>query len=160
MKKFFTALLAVMLLGTVPVFASESDSDLVSVLPSTLPARMYLSDNPGTLSVSGEGRVKVMPDMALLNIGTTITGETTAVQQESVKVMEKVIAAIKDSGVAEADIKTTSYSLSPRYNYEVMRRDGTYDIVGYSMTHMLEVTVRDIDAVGTVLSNATEAGGT
>ena len=111
----------------------------------------------GALEVTGKGAVKAMPDMAVLNVGVTTSGATTAVQDENSKEMEKVIASVKKLGVDEKDIKTISYYMNPNYDYGPDYREKGR-IVGYTVYNTIEIKVRDIDKAGEVLAAATAAG--
>jgi len=108
-----------------------------------------------TLTVQGTGSVTVAPDIARLTLGVATTdADAAAAQDKNDDTMAKVLAAIRDAGVAEKDIQTTQYTAYPRYNYESPYNE----IVGYEVTHMLRVAVRDIGAVGKVLKAASQAG--
>ena len=74
---------------------------------------------------------------------------------EASQLATDVIAAVRDQGVAQEDIQTTDYSIYPEYDYSGQRER----IVGYRVTNMLQVTVRDIDQSGAVIDAATAAGG-
>ena len=69
-----------------------------------------------TITVSGSGKVTIVPDVARITLGVTINKPTVkAVREAGAKAMTDVIAAIKGLGVADADIKTTDISLYPQY---------------------------------------------
>lgn len=115
-------------------------------------------DNQTTnqISVSGEGKVYAKPDVAVVNLGITTQGNTTA---DAIKTntnnMNAVIQAVKDSGVDEKDITSTTYNLSPLYNYtEAAGR--TFE--GYTLDQNIEVKIRDFTKIGDILSKATAKG--
>ncbi len=123
------------------VAQSESDSDI----------------HVRTISVSGVGRVQAKPDIADVSIGVTKQGEDAGeAAQQAAEAMESVIAALLDLGIAEKDIQTTSLNLNPTYDWE----DNPPNIVGWEANNMVNVTVRDIDAVGDVVDAAIKAGAT
>jgi uncharacterized protein YggE len=68
--------------------------------------------------------------------------------------MDAVIAAVKEEGVEEKDIRTQQFSLNPVYDWteqgQVFR--------GFEASQSLMVKVRDLDKAGTVLGAATTAG--
>ncbi len=64
--------------------------------------------------------------------------------------MRKVIAAIKNAGVRNADIQTAQISLSPNYQGS--------DVVGYVAQNSVAVMVRDIDKSAPVIDAAVAAG--
>ncbi len=120
-----------------------------------------------TISVSANGRVTLSPDVARASLGISVTRPTVeAARAEAGRVMAAIIAAAKAKGVAERDIRTSAISLSPQYapdcasapSGSVCAKPGS--VAGYSMNEQVEVTVRDLDAVGSVVDAATAAGAT
>src|SRR3989344_8796757 len=95
-----------------------------------------------TVSFTGEGKIKAAPDTARADIGLVTEGkDTITVQNENSSKMSAVIKFLKDKGVGEADIKTSNYSLSPKYEYN----KGKSSLVGYILNQNLTVTVRNLD---------------
>ena len=93
----------------------------------------------GTIVVSGTGRVAVDPDLAELRLGVAISRETVAeARSEAAATMAAILAAVRGTGVAERDIRTSMVSVQPRYDY----RDGKAPaLVGYDLANIVEVTV-------------------
>jgi len=107
-----------------------------------------------TITVSGSGKVTIVPDVARITLGVTINKPTVkAVREAGAKAMTDVIAALKGLGVADADIKTTDISLYPQYG-----NGSPQKIVGYQMNEQVLVTVRDLDKAGDVVDAATAQG--
>ena len=110
----------------------------------------------GTITVSGDGRVFVAPDIAQLSLGVS-TGRqpTAAAAAERLKTaMDQVIAAIKAQGVEDKDISTESFWLNPVYDYT---NEGQIPR-GFEANQSLRVKVRNLDNVSKVLGAATAAG--
>jgi uncharacterized protein YggE len=109
-----------------------------------------------TITVSASGKVTVIPDVARVYLGVTITKPTVkAVRSAGAEAMTAIIAAVKGLGVADADIKTTNLSLYPQYG-----NGSTPKIVGYQISEQVEVTVRDLDKAGDVVDAAAAKGAT
>ena len=109
-----------------------------------------------TITVMASGKVTVVPDVARVNLGVTVTKPTVkAVREAGAKSMTDIIAALKALGIADADIKTTSLSLYPQYG-----SGSTPKIVGYQISEQIQVTVRDLDKAGDVVDTATAKGAT
>ena len=107
------------------------------------------------VSFSGEGKVKVAPDTAKVDIGLVTEGkDTITVQNENSSKINAVIKFLKENGIEEADIKTSSYSLSPKYDYN----KGKSTLAGYILNQGLTVTVRKLDKIGEVLDGAVSSG--
>jgi uncharacterized protein YggE len=103
-----------------------------------------------TISVSSEGSVKVKPDMASINVGVQTENKSSkAAQQENAAKMSKVMQVLKDLKIAEADIKTSQFTIYPIETYSA--KDQRSYITGYRVVNTLELTIRDIAKVGAVI---------
>ncbi len=108
-----------------------------------------------TFSVSGEGKITMVPDIALVSVGVTAQGATVSrVQQELNTKINAVSDAIKKLGVDDKDIKTSYYNISPTYDYA----SGTNRITGYQANSNLAIKVRKIDNANAVIDAATANG--
>lgn len=120
---------------------------------------MTESSLPRTISVSGSGRVSVVPDVADLRLGVTITAKSVeAARAANVAVMTGVIAALREFGIAPEDVQTTNLTLSPAYDYSSNRNPPR--LTGYTLTNAVAVTVRDLAKVGAVIDGSLAAGAT
>jgi uncharacterized protein len=64
------------------------------------------------ISVSGEGKVTVTPNIATLDLGVTAQAATVvAAQSQVTTAMNQVISALTSNGVAQKDIKTQNYTI-------------------------------------------------
>lgn len=116
-------------------------------------------DPKNTMSVSADGKVKAVPDMATINLGVVTQGSSSsAVQDESSKKVNKIIEFVKQQGVSKDDISTSQFNIYPQYNY----KDGKNDIVGYEARQTIAVQVKGVDkstqVLGKILSDSTLAG--
>jgi len=104
---------------------------------------------------SGEGKVSVTPDIAIVTLGIQETGSSLKTVQNSVNIKSKSLTeALKKLGVSENDIKTTSYNVYPQYDYT----NSTQRIIGYQVSTNYKATVKDFDKVNDILVSATAAG--
>jgi len=110
----------------------------------------------GTISVSGDGRVFAVPDIAELSFGIqTGRQKTAAIAMERVSDgMKAVFDAVKAQGVEEKDIRTENFWLNPSYDWAT----GQQMLRGFEANQSLRVKVRDLDKVSAVLAAATNAG--
>jgi uncharacterized protein YggE len=113
---------------------------------------------PGTIVVSGTGRVAVDPDVADLRLGVAIARPTVeAARAAAAEAMAAILAAVGAAGVERRDVRTTLLSVQPRYDY----RDGKAPaLTGYELANVVEVTVRDLGVLGPVVDGALTAGAT
>lgn len=105
--------------------------------------------------VTGEGKVYATPNIAKISVGITQSGVLLANVQKDVNTKtQKLTAAIKNLGIEEKDIKTTSYYLYPQYDYTT----GSGKITGYEVSTTYQITIRNIDKINDVISTATASG--
>jgi len=112
----------------------------------------------GTIVVSGTGRVAVQPDVADLRLGVTVAKPTVeAARGEAAATMDAILRAVDGAGVARADVRTAMLSVQQRYDY----RDGRAPVLtGYEIANVVEVSVRDLSALGDVIDATLTAGAT
>lgn len=110
---------------------------------------------PAVISVSGQGRADVAPDMATVNIGIVTTGKTAQLAQaENARVASDVTAALGQLGIFSKDIQT-HYTMSPVYEKGDYRK-----AVGYRANNTVTVTVNDVAKAGQVIDAALSSGAT
>lgn len=149
-QPFMTMLVAALLLSATFLMAGWARNLSIE--------RKYIGAIPGqrdTITIDGEGKVTSKPTLGQINVGLYSEGqEVPAVQDENSRKVNAMVAAMKDLGVAEADLQTSNYNISPKYDY----KDGTQRVVGYTVSQNIEVKVRDLSKVGTVLSRIGQLG--
>ncbi len=111
---------------------------------------------PTMISVSGEGKTSVAPDIAMLSFGMQVQRQPTAkaAMDQLGKGMTAVLDAVKKAGIDEKDISTQGLSLNPAYDW----KEGTQVMRGFDASQSLSVKVRDLDKVSDVLAAAANAG--
>lgn len=133
---------------------------VVMVFGSYGNAPTQAADNPvekKTMSVSGQAKVSASPDIAYITLGViTEDKDAKTAQKANATAMDKVIAAIKGSGVKNEDIKTVNYTIYPKYDYN--QKTGASVIVGYSVNNSVNVTVRDLAKTGNIIDAAADSG--
>jgi uncharacterized protein YggE len=114
----------------------------------SLPA--LAQDMPRQITVTGEGSISAAPDLAWVNVGVSERAATAAeaVAQMSAG-MAAVMAQLAAAGVAPADIQTGQLSLYP--NYDDRSYESAPEVSGYTASIAVDVRVRDLDRVGTIL---------
>ncbi|OGZ19081.1 MAG: hypothetical protein A2175_02045 [Candidatus Nealsonbacteria bacterium RBG_13_42_11] len=115
-----------------------------------------------TITVSDTGTVYVKPDLALATASVITEKKTVAeAMNENTKKMNAVIEAVKAEGVESKDLKTTTFNISPRYEwYEASEiyPSGRRVLVGYEVTQSLEIKIRSLEKIGDIIAKATDAG--
>ncbi|MBL8584385.1 MAG: SIMPL domain-containing protein [Rhizobiaceae bacterium] len=115
---------------------------------------------PGRVIVAGEGEATTAPDMALLSLSVMREAATAREALDANNdAMAAVISGMKAAGIAERDLQTAGFQISPRYNF-TNKPDGTQEavLVGYQVTNTLSVRVRDIDKTGEIIDKAVTLG--
>ncbi len=108
------------------------------------------------ISVSGEGSIDLVPDLALLNVGVETMAESVSqAREEAAQAMDAIIAAVKAHGLEDRDIQTRSFNIWPQYDYQNNDRS----LVGYTVSNSATVKIRDIYNVGPIIDDVANAGG-
>lgn len=112
------------------------------------------------ITVNGESTLQVAPELATITLGVTEEAEEAAAAMAAVsEAMGGVIARLKESGIAGADMQTRQIAMHP-----VWSQDRSYDsggrreITGFQASNTLMVRVRDLDRLGPVLDTVLTAG--
>jgi uncharacterized protein YggE len=108
-----------------------------------------------TLKLQGAGTLRTSPDIASAFLGVvTENKELSTAQKENSATMDKVIASLLKLGIAEKDIKTESYSITPEYDFV----EGKQIFRGYRVNNNLRIMIRNIQQVGKVIDTAVVNG--
>ena len=150
-----------MLKSTLPIALAAS------VLAMTAPMAAHAADAPEAtlLSLTAEGHSTRTPDIASFTAGVASTGKTAgAAMAANAAQMNRVIAALKQAGIADRDIQTSNLSLNPTYaepvrlpNGQVVQ-DGPPRINGYRANNSISVRQRKLSEVGKVIDALVAAG--
>jgi uncharacterized protein YggE len=160
MKKIWLVLIGVVVL-IAAVGVVGCDSDQVKLMTEDGELKINLNSQQEGIWVNGNGKVMATPDIALLSLGIEVQRETVAeAQADAAVAMEKVMDALKDNGVEEEDIQTQRFNISKVSEWEVKYDEGEKEvIIGYRVTNVVSVKVRDIGKTGTVIDAVAAAGG-
>ncbi len=118
-----------------------------------------------SISVSGKGEAISIPDIATFSF--TVTENAKTVEEAQAKATEKInkaLKAVKDAGVAERDLKTLSYTINPRYEYNQVYcitypcPSGKSVLTGYDVSQTTQVKVRDLSKAGVLFDIIGSAG--
>lgn len=118
----------------------------------------------GTLLViSAEGRSSRTPDLAVFSAGVTTQGKTAReAMSANAAAMSKVFAQLKQAGIAERDVQTSTINLNPIYGQPVLDERGQMVreplIIGYQAMNMVTVRQRDLKGFGKVLDALVASG--
>jgi uncharacterized protein YggE len=104
------------------------------------------------ISVSGEGKVKVVPDQAFISVTVETKGNNaTSVKKQNDETIEKVIQFIKKIKLPKEDVQTKRISLNPQYDYEKKKHN-------YNATQTLEILLKDLAQYDVLMEGLVDAG--
>jgi uncharacterized protein YggE len=116
------------------------------------------SGSERTLNVNGVGQVFITPDIAYLYVGVH-TEKSTAAEAVSANnaQTQQVIDALKNFGVEEKDIHTSSFSIWPIDRYDPITGTSTGEKY-YAVDNQVYITARDLTKLGALLDTVVKAG--
>jgi uncharacterized protein YggE len=111
-----------------------------------------------TISVAGTGIVTLVPDVADLHVGVVVQRpKVKDARAAAATAMQGVVKALRAAGVAERDMRTTTLSLQPIYEYPT---NAAPRITGYELRNGVVATVRDLERLADAVDGALAGGGT
>lgn len=122
-----------------------------------------------TITVNGNGQATLPPDVARISFTVQNTALAVAdAQAATTKQANAAIDSVKGQGIADKDIKTQAYTISPQYSYSnpctpgemcpTYVGGGTPKITGYQVSETVQITVRDLTKAGSLLQTLGKLG--
>jgi uncharacterized protein len=149
-----TSIFIVTVIGLAIISNGRSQSAVMAQAPTPSPFEPVRS-----VTVTGIGQVRVIPDEAVIVIGVETQAETAREAiNENNQQMQEVLRALQEAGVGNADIQTRTLNLFPRYGDERPVNGRLAEIIGYTARNQVEARVRQIDNVGDIIDAAIMAG--
>lgn len=124
--------------------------------PEPIQGSVHLSS---VIATSATGEVRYVPDRATISIGVQTRAVTAAKASADNAVKQRaVIDAIRAQGVAAEQISTVNYGLNAEQTYNPQAGDKAPKVTGYLATNTVQVEVRKIEQVGTLIDAAIAKG--
>ncbi|MDF7681418.1 oxidative stress defense protein [Enterobacteriaceae bacterium ESL0689] len=113
-----------------------------------------IPDGPHIIT-SGSARIEAVPDIAELTIEVNIIAKeaTTAKKQVDDRVAQ-YLAFLEKSGITRKDIRSANLRTQPEYSYQ----NGKSIFKGYRASRVVEVTLRQLDKLNSLLDGALKSG--
>lgn len=112
---------------------------------------------PPMVNVSGQGEVKAMPDIAYVNLGVEARKPSLAeARAEVTAAVERLLALTRELKIDPKLVDASQMQVQPDYRWN--ERDSTRVLLGYVVGRQLQVELRDLDKLGTLLERAVSAG--
>ena len=104
------------------------------------------------INVSGEGKIKVIPDEATIAVTVETKGNIAKdVKKQNDEKIEAVLKFIKKMNLAPADYKTQRVALNPQYDYEKKKHN-------YNATQTIEILLRDLSKYDELMDGLVDSG--
>lgn len=104
------------------------------------------------ISVSGEGKIKVIPDQVDIVVGFQNSGkDAKEVKGLNDEILDKVLKYLKKAGIPTSDYTTSSVSLHKAYDYE--KKKATFQA-----NQTLNITLKDLKRYDELMAGLNEAG--
>ncbi len=104
------------------------------------------------ISISGEGKIKVTPDIVVIQLGVQNNGkDAKEVKTLNDVTIDKVIKYIKKFKIPTADYQTAQMSLHKNYDYEKKK-------YSYQANQTISVTLKDISKYDAFMMDVMETG--
>jgi uncharacterized protein YggE len=133
-------------------------SPAISYAPDLFSGGVSFAAADGAISgiqVSGLGRAIGVPDLAVLTLGVEASRDTVeGARADAANAMDKMVAVLRNRGVAERVIQTQYFSIYPRYDQQFGR-----DIIGYTVSNQVTAKIRNLNSAGSLIDETTKAGG-
>jgi len=123
--------------------------------PTELAPSIILSQQNTGIWVTGEGKVTVVPDVAILNLGVEAQAATVAeAQRQAAEAMDAIIKELDERGVAKKDIKTQYYNIYPVRRWH----EDKEVLIGYRVNNMVTAKIRKVEDTGIIIDAVARAG--
>ena len=134
------------------------------VLPIALLLSAYAQAQPAenptrSIHVTGQGEASGKPDLAEVNAGVQTFARTVIeASRQNQAIVDKIFEALDEQGIDEKDIQTSNYSIWAEQDYSRNGEQGEDRVVGFRVSNIVHVKVREIAKIGEVLAAVTNAG--
>lgn len=113
--------------------------------------------NNSTLSVSGTATMKTNPDRVTVSFGVETANTTASLAlMSNSEITNKVLNILKASGVHENETTTSSFVITPNYNYSESGTVG--NITGYTVTNSIQIESSNINNISRWIDIAISTG--
>src|SRR6476619_2481106 len=110
-----------------------------------------------TLFVSGSASNHTKPDKVVVSLGVETTDNTAqAALTSNSNLMNKVLESLKAAGVQENETSTSTFSITPNYNYTSNNNQGK--LIGFTVSNSIQIESNNIESVSKWIDTAVLAG--
>ena len=126
--------------------------------------------------VNGTGKATGNPDLGVLELGVEVLADKASeARNMASKAIDSIVSMLKANNIQDKDLQTSQFSINPQYDMQEVRRctDGLREdgkgtecrtefervLIGYQVTNILRVKVRNLESTSSIIDGATEAAG-
>lgn len=110
-----------------------------------------------TLIVSGSASNQTKPDKVIVSLGVETTDNTAqAALTSNSNLMNKVLESLKAAGVQENETSTSTFNITPNYNYSSNNNQGR--LMGFTVSNSIQIESSNIESVSKWIDAAVSAG--
>ena len=123
--------------------------------------------------VNGTGKATGDPDLGVLELGVEVLADKASEARDmAAKAIDSTVSMLKANNIQDKDLQTSQFSINPQYDMQEVRRCTDGDgkgtecrtdfervLIGYQVTNLLTVKVRNLESMSRIIDGATEAAG-
>jgi uncharacterized protein YggE len=140
-------------------FAQQQQRQLKPQLQTLNPTHnITITNVTSILSLTGSATTAVKPDKVILSLGVETTNKTAdAALATNSKIMNQVLGVLKSAGVRDNETSTSSFSISPNYNYSQPSSTASR-IKGFTVSNSIQIQSTNINSTSKWIDTAIAAG--
>lgn len=119
----------------------------------------FADDNARRITVTGQGQVDAVPDMAVITLGVTHEDAVAAAAMQATSdAVARMLERLSGMGIAPRDVQTRQLSLNPVWSNETSDGVRIRRMTGFVASNTLTVRVRNLSALGEILEAVIDDG--
>ena len=112
---------------------------------------------PPLVTVTGEGEVKAVPDMAYVTLGVEARKPSlTEARAQVTTAVERLLALTRELKIDPKFVDSTQLQVQPEYRWN--EKDSQRVLLGYVVSRQVEIELRDLERLGALLERSVSAG--
>src|SRR2546428_730079 len=116
---------------------------------ATLALLVFTGVASADITMTGNGKITYLPNVAQVSFGVSFDAKTAnEAWQANAEIVKKLFQVLQERGIDPKDVKTTGLNISPKYFYPKNKKP---QLVGYTVTYNLDITVRKLNELGGTL---------
>lgn len=131
---------------------------LMALLTSCAPTASTNNAVNRVLNVTGQGTVKLEPDIVTINIGVqSRSPDAGEALKENTLNVQAIIDVLLDMGVENKDIQTRNFNIYQQQDVRYLEEESETTST-YVVDNTVAIIVREVDALGEILTNVVDEG--